>query len=103
MSSCLITHIKQLVNVREQTQLLHGKAMAELPCLEDAYVRIEDDTITDYGSMSSLEMSKHPADHVIDATGQLVLPCWCDSHTHVVFAGSREGEFVDKLKGLSYA
>lgn len=100
----LITNIKKLVNVREQNQLLRGKALAELPCIDDAFLLIEDDVIALYGHMYELEL-KVPQlpKHIIDATGQFVLPAWCDSHTHLVFAGSRENEFVDKIKGLSYA
>ncbi len=100
----LITHIKQLVNTREQNILLRGKELASLPCIEDAFLLIEDGIIADYGNMYELEI-KVPElpKHNIDASGQFVLPCWCDSHTHIVFAGSRENEFVDKINGLSYA
>jgi imidazolonepropionase len=100
----LITNIKFLVNVREQNNLLRGKALAELPVIEDAFLLIEDDVIADYGHMYELELKipQLPKD-IIKADGQSVLPAWCDSHTHLVFAGSRENEFVDKIKGLSYA
>ncbi len=100
----LIINISQLINTREQNQLLRGKALAELPCIEDAFVLIEDGIIADYGAMYELEL-KVPQwpKHIIKADGQFVLPAWCDSHTHLVFAGSRENEFVDKIKGLSYA
>ncbi|THU30405.1 imidazolonepropionase [Niastella caeni] len=104
MPGMLIANIKQLVNVRAQWPVLRGKELAELPCIDNAYLLIEDDTIVDYGPMEQLA-SNHsalPADS-IDATGKLVLPAWCDSHTHLVFAASRENEFIDKLKGLSYA
>ena len=75
-----------------------------LPSIENAFLLVEDGIIAAYGSMYELELKvpQLPA-HVIDASGQFVLPCWCDSHTHIVFAGSRENEFVDKIKGLSYA
>lgn len=104
MAATVITNIKQLVNVREQWPVLRGKELAELPCINDAYLIIEDDTIVSYGNMEQLSSVNRslPAD-VIDATGKLVLPAWCDSHTHLVFAASRENEFIDKLKGLSYA
>ncbi|WP_207512678.1 imidazolonepropionase [Longitalea luteola] len=104
MAATLITNIKQLVNVREQWRVLRGKELAELPCINNAYLLIEDDTIVSYGTMEQLSSINRslPAD-VIDATGKLVLPAWCDSHTHLVFAASRENEFIDKLKGLSYA
>lgn len=100
----LIINIQQLVGTREQTALLRGKALAELPYIDNAFVLIEDGVIADYGAMYELEL-KVPQlpKHIIKADGQLVLPAWCDSHTHLVFAGSRENEFVDKIKGLSYA
>lgn len=102
MSSVLITNIQQLVNVREQSELLRGKALAHLPCIDKAFLLIEDDEIAGYGPMDVLKNEGQPATR-IDAGGQFVLPAWCDSHTHIVFAGSRESEFVDKIKGLSYA
>lgn len=104
MAALLITNIKQLINVREQWTVLRGKELAELPCINNAYLLIEEDTIVGYGAMDQLATlhSALPAD-VIDATGKMVLPAWCDSHTHLVFAASRENEFIDKLKGLSYA
>ena len=100
----LIINIQQLVNVRAQNELLRGKALAELPVIENAFLLIEDDVIADYGNMYELEM-KVPQlpKHIIKADEQFVLPAWCDSHTHLVFAGSRENEFVDKINGLSYA
>ena len=100
----LITNIQQLINTREQNKLLRGKAMAELPVIENAFLLIEDGIIAEYGSMYELEL-KVPQlpKHIIKADGQFVLPAWCDSHTHLVFAGSRENEFVDKINGLSYA
>jgi len=89
--------------VREQTHLLRGAELAELPVIENAYLIIEDGIIVEYGGMSQIQNSKFKIQNNIDATGQFVLPAWCDSHTHLVFAGSRENEFVDKIKGLSYA
>ncbi len=104
MSSLLIQHIKQLVNTREENQLLRGAALAHLPVIEDAFILIEDGIIADYGNMYELEL-KVPQlpKHIIDADGQFVLPTWCDSHTHIVFAKTREEEFIDKLQGMSYA
>src|ERR1035437_5864498 len=102
MSSQIITNIKQLVNVREQTHLLRGKELAELPVIENAYLIIEDGIIAEYGEMSNV-IPHFAGSNSIYATDQFILPCWCDSHTHLVFAGSRENEFVDKIKGLSYA
>ena len=100
----LITNIAQLVNTREETTLLRGAALAALPVIEDAFVLIEDGIIADYGHMYELEL-KVPQlpKHIIDTDGQFVLPTWCDSHTHIVFAKTREDEFIDKLKGMSYA
>ena len=105
MSSRLIINIRQLVNTREQSGPLRGAALRELPSIENAWLLIEGSEIAGYGPMSQLPpaLSKVPTASVIDATGRLILPAWCDSHTHLVFAGSRETEFVDKIKGLSYA
>jgi len=117
MSSRLIYNIRQLVGTRAESHLLRGAELADLPCIDNAWLHIEDDQIVAYGPMSELPevFGRQLADHrlaglrndaeaqTIDAAGCLVLPAWCDSHTHLVFAGSRESEFVDKLKGLSYA
>ena len=102
MAVQLITNIKKLFGTRTKSELLRGKALENLPFAKNAYLLTEDDEIADYGKMEDLpaSLSNHPA---TDASGRLVLPAWCDSHTHLVFTGSREGEFVDKLKGLSYA
>lgn len=102
--SILITHIRLLAGVREACAPLRGKALAELPVLEDAYLLVEDGEIAAYGRMQDLafEIPTPPRD-LINAAGATVLPSWCDSHTHLVFAGSRENEFVDKIKGMSYA
>ena len=104
MPAVLITNIRQLVNTREQNQLLRGTALGNLPCIDDAFLLIEDGIITEYGTMYELEL-KVPQlpKNIIDAQGQFVLPAWCDSHTHIVFAETREDEFIDKIKGMSYA
>lgn len=99
----LITNIKTLVNVREEPNLLRGKELAQLPCIENAYLTIDDGRITGYGLMHNLTPETSNLKQTIDASGQFILPCWCDSHTHLVFAASREEEFVDKIKGMSYA
>lgn len=97
----IIHNIKELVQVREQiTQPLKGKEMNEVPSIKNAYLIIEHDTIVDYGKMDDLPSLD--ADVLIDATNKLVMPAWCDSHTHVVYAGTREEEFVDRINGLSY-
>ena len=64
---------------------------------------IEDGIIAGFGKMETINQSLHSERNKIDASGQFILPCWCDSHTHLVFAASRENEFIDKIKGLSYA
>ncbi|WP_179345117.1 imidazolonepropionase [Winogradskyella ursingii] len=100
--SILITNIKQLLQVRKSnTTIVKGADMKILPIIENAYVYIENDTIIEYGSMT--DFNEIEADTVIDATGKIVLPSWCDSHTHTVYAGDRTSEFVDRIKGLSYA
>ena len=102
--STLFINIAQLVNVRENNILLRGNELATLPLLEDAFLLVEDGLIADFGPMYELEIKvpRFPK-NVMDVSGQFILPCWCDSHTHLVFAGSRENEFVDKLNGLTYA
>ncbi|MBA2250863.1 MAG: imidazolonepropionase [Chitinophagaceae bacterium] len=102
MASSVFINIKLLVNVREQTQVLRGKELAILPVIEDAYLVIEDGIIAGYGQMKSIAIADHKFDQAINLDGQIVLPAWCDSHTHLVFAGSRENEFVDRIKGLTY-
>ncbi len=99
----IITNISTLVNTRKESKLLRGDALALLPCINDAYLIIEDGLITDYGRMDDLLHHVRDFSESYDATGQFVLPAWCDSHTHLVFAGSREEEFIDKIRGVSYA
>lgn len=104
MDTVLIINIAQLVNVRQQHGLLKGAALADLPVIADAFLLVEGGLIADFGPMYELEMRvPHWPKTVIDAAGQFVLPAWCDSHTHLVFANSREGEFTDKIKGATYA
>jgi imidazolonepropionase len=103
MPSQIITNIKQLVNVRKQSHLLRGAELAELPVIDNAYLIIEDGIIAEYGKMQDMQHATHNTHHTIDVSGQFILPAWCDSHTHIVFAGSRENEFVNKIEGLSYA
>ncbi len=100
----LYINIKQLLNVRETTAPLRGNQLADLPFIENAFLLTEDDVITDFGAMMDLELQVPVLPkQVIDVNGKMILPAWCDSHTHLVFAGSRENEFVDKINGLSYA
>jgi imidazolonepropionase len=97
----LFINIKELIQVRESDVMkLSGKDMGILPIIKNAFLLIEDDLIIDFGSMNHL--STTDADKVVDLTDKLVLPTWCDSHTHIVYADSREEEFVDRIKGLSY-
>jgi len=101
--SVLITNIKCLFGVREELVLLRGKELTLLPAIENAYLGIKDGLITAYGSMENIEGVENDFDEEIDATDQFILPGWCDSHTHLIYAQSREEEFIDKIKGLSYA
>jgi imidazolonepropionase len=99
----IITNIKSLINTRVETHVLRGKELAELPVINNAYLIIEDGVIADFGAMDDLLFHVRSFSESYDAINQFVLPTWCDSHTHLLFTGSREEEFVDKIKGLSYA
>ena len=97
----LISNIQELLQVRETSvSKVSGTEMAILPTIKNAFLIIKDNLIEDFGSMENLPDVK--ADKIIDATGKVVLPSWCDSHTHIVYAGNREQEFVDRINGLSY-
>ena len=97
----LIKNIKELLQVRESDVLMvAGKEMAVLPKIDNAYLLIENNLIADYGSMDNCP--KIEVDSIINAKGRAVLPAWCDSHTHIVYAGNRVQEFVDRINGLSY-
>ena len=101
MSSLLITNIKELVGVEANARKvpLRGKELATLTAIANAFLLVEEGRIIDFGPMSTCP---ERADRTIDASGRMVFPSWCDSHTHLVFAGSREGEFEDRIRGLSY-
>ncbi len=102
----LIINIANLVNTRTTSKVLRGKDMADLPIINNAFLEIENGIIQHFGNMSELnqEALSIPSDSSIyDAKGASILPTWCDSHTHLVFAASREDEFVDKINGLTYA
>lgn len=103
MPNTLIKNIKTLFGVQHPKQALRGAELAVLPELQNAYLIIENDIIAAIGSMDNLPPTVANIAQQVDAAGCLVLPAWCDSHTHLVFAASREEEFVDKIKGLSYA
>lgn len=99
--SLLIKNIKELLQVRDSNiSVIKGKDMKILPSIKNAYLLIDHDTIVDYGFMDHIQ--DLTADEEIDASGKIVLPTWCDSHTHIVYAGNREQEFVDRINGLSY-
>ncbi len=98
--SILIRNIKSLVQTRNASvMLVSGKEMSVLPSIANAFLLIEDGRIKSFGEMKD---APDRADQVIYAEGKFVFPCWCDSHTHVVYAKSREEEFVDRIHGLSY-
>ena len=81
----LFIHIKELLQTRDKSEVkMMGKSMSELPHIKNAFLRIKGDTIHSYGSMSSLVIKA--TDKVIDITGKIILPTWCDSHSHVVYA-----------------
>lgn len=99
----LIKNIKTLVNVDDKlNKWVAGANMQNLSTIDDAFLLIEDDKISDYGKMQDLSHI-HSFDRIIDADGKMVFPSFCDSHTHLVYAGSREIEYSDKIRGLSYA
>ncbi len=104
MSKLLIKNIKSLIQVRETNiTKVCGKDMSILPCIEDAWLAIDNGLIADFGKMEDFPGITDWKDlEVIDASGKLVLPCYADSHTHIVYAGNRESEFVDRINGLSY-
>ena len=104
MGKILIKNIKGLVQYGEDLpQLRKGKEMQQLPILENAFLALEDGVIVAYGAMEDWGGITDWRDlEVIDADGKFVLPAFCDSHTHTVFAKSREEEFVDRINGLSY-
>lgn len=104
MSKLLLKNIKGLVQVREEgNSVIKGQAMSVLPVLNDAWLAIEDGLIVGYGEMSTWEGISDWRDlEIIDCDGKFVFPSWVDSHTHLVYAGSREQEFTDRINGLTY-
>ena len=98
----LIQNIKTIVQANpEPKEQMAGKEMCHLPCIDNGWISIENGLITGVGEMKDVPSKAH-FDEIIDASGRLVFPTWCDSHTHIVYAGSRESEFVDRIRGLSY-
>ncbi len=104
MGKLLIKNIKTLVQVRETiVNKVCGADMKVLPCLENAWLAIDNGLIADFGKMEDFPGITDWKDlEVIDASGKIVMPCYADSHTHIVYAGNRESEFVDRINGLSY-
>ncbi len=109
----LFTNIGKLVQVEQGEPLLKrsGKEMSSLSVIDDAYMAVDGELISDFGSMDTLKIlaengieywPENQADEIVDLKGATVLPGFCDSHTHLVYSGSREREFIDKVKGLSY-
>ena len=99
----LLSNIKKLVGIANNNELLRGESLNNLSSIDEAYIVIEDGIISSYGKMDELINPKKQFSHIVDVSNSFVLPAWCDSHTHLVFAGSRENEFVDKINGLTYA
>lgn len=102
MATILIKNIKCLVGCSNPLNPLRGAELSQLNILENAFLLIEDEHILEYGLMNDLKSIHQYAD-IIDASEKFVFPAWCDSHTHTVFPTTREEEFIDKLKGLTYA
>ena len=101
MSSLLITNIHTIYGITDgNNHLKKGKEMMEVQAKHRAYLLVDDGKILEYGAMSE---SPQRADEVIDAAGGSLMAGWCDSHTHLVFAASREEEFVYRLKGMTYS
>ena len=99
----LVKNIRSLVGVEYMSKLrLQGRQMAELNTIDNAWLLVKDGRFAQFGSVEDGMPLLEDIDEIVDAEGGMVLPSWCDSHTHIVFAGSREREFVDKINGLSY-
>ncbi len=96
----LITNIKQLIQIRNQSEIcIKGLEMKQLPLIENAFLVLENDRILDFG----LQINQPKEyDFLIDANQGIVMPTWCDSHSHIVYASDRINEFVDRINGLSY-
>src|ERR1043166_4641111 len=97
----LIKNIRTLVQTGETPAVIAGSAMKKLSCIDNAWLAMDGDKILSFGTMYEFPGITDWTDlTVIDATNKVVFPCWCDSHTHIVYAGSREGEFADRINGL---
>ena len=107
MMKILIENIKELIQVEKSPKLkVAGREMANLETIKDAYLYIDKGKIAEFGTMADIGqssvVSQQSSIKKIDAKGKMVFPCWCDSHTHLVYPQSREIEYIDKIKGLSY-
>lgn len=103
MTKQVYINIKELVQVRPPSLTpLTGIEFQNVPSIPNAFLVIEDNTVIDFGNMDSFDSALYHDHNLIDMSGRFVLPAFCDSHTHAVFARPRETEFVDKIKGLSY-
>ena len=101
MHNTLIKNIQSiLVTNKENKNVIKGLEMDSVPSIENGYLTISDGVITDFGSMDNCPAGNYQ--EIIDATGQFLLPAWCDSHTHIVYAGDRSQEFEDRINGMSY-
>lgn len=103
----LFTNIRYLTGVHNSNSLyLRGKEMAQYGVLEHAWLRTQEDKIVAFGTADTLEKNRLSAlehnEEIIDVNGGILMPAFCDSHTHIIYAGCRDGEFVDKINGLSY-
>jgi len=97
----LFINIKELLQIRDNSiRKVAGLGMQELPIIQNAYLLIENDLIIDFGKMEACPTKSF--NKIIDASGKVILPAWCDSHTHLVYAGNRVQEFVDRINGLTY-
>ena len=97
----LFKNIKELLQIRDpEIKKVAGLEMKELPSIKNAWLLIENDKIVDFGTMENFP--EIATENIVDASGKLILPSWCDSHTHIVYAGNRELEFADRINGLSY-
>lgn len=102
MSRILLINIKKLLQIRSlDTSYVSGKEMDVLPFIESAYLLINNDIIEEFGEMKNSPKNLEKF-RVIDCKDKMVLPAWCDSHSHIVFSGNRSNEFIDRIKGLSY-
>lgn len=98
-----ITNIKQLNGILSKEKIfLQGKELNFIKTIKNAFLKIDDEIISDFGKMEDLNLQSIDQNNIIDAKNKMVLPSWCDSHTHLIFAKSRETEFVDRINGLTY-